>query len=249
MLSVVIPTLNESGNIARTIRHTLAAAGGAPLDLVVSDCDSTDDTAAIAAGLGARLVTGSKSRWEALNRGVSFTRGEGLLFLHADTLLPAGFAAAVLQALGRPGVVGGAFSFRFQRQPPTRVLQWKMLGLVALMNNVRFRTSRNFYGDQAIFVHKSVFNRVGGFPERTLLEDLHFSRQMKRLGVTAILSPAVYSSPRRFLARGIIHQTIQDIRLILADSMGLNAEGLMTRYNRWNHRQFRSSPTSSPQEV
>jgi len=124
-----------------------------------------------------------------------------------------------------------------------------MLGLVALMNNVRFRTSRNFYGDQAIFVHKSVFNRVGGFPERTLLEDLHFSRQMKRLGVTAILSPAVYSSPRRFLARGIIHQTIQDIRLILADSLGLNADGLMTRYNRWNHRQFRSSPTSSPQEV
>jgi hypothetical protein len=64
---------------------------------------------------------------------------------------------------------------------------------------------------------------------------------MKRLGRTAILSPPVHSSPRRFLARGIVHQTIRDIRLILADSVGIAQQGLMLRYNRWNSRQFREN--------
>jgi rSAM/selenodomain-associated transferase 2 len=244
VLSVIIPTLNEAANLPRTLAHTRAATGDAePLEIIVSDCRSDDDTARVAADQGEMVIEGSLSRAQALNRGAAAARGDRLLFLHADTLLPTGFATAIRQALDRPEMVGGAFNFRFLRPPELSLLHWKMLGVVALMNNVRFRTSRNFYGDQAIFVRRRVFERLGGFPERALLEDLHFSRRMKRVGETAILSPAVQSSPRRFMARGIIHQMIQDIRLILADSLGMRPGPLSMRYNGWNRRQFRAAPS------
>jgi len=245
VLSVIIPTLNEAANLPRTLAHTRAAAAAAtePLEFIVSDCRSDDDTARIASDHGAIVIQGAHSRAQALNRGAAAARGDRLLFLHADTLLPTGFAAAVRHALDRPEMVGGAFNFRFLRPPGLSLLHWKMLGVVALLNNVRFRTSRNFYGDQAIFVRRCVFERLGGFPERALLEDLHFSRRMKRVGETAILSPAVQSSPRRFMARGIIHQMIQDIRLILADSLGMRPGPLSARYNGWNRRQFRVTPS------
>lgn len=250
MLSVIIPTLNEAANLPRTLAHTRAAAGAEAIELIVSDCRSDDDTARVAAGHGATaVIEGSQSRAQALNRGAAAARGDRLLFLHADTLLPAGFAGAVRQTLDRRAMVGGAFNFRFLRPPDLSLLHWKMLGVVALMNNVRFRTSRNFYGDQAIFVRRRVFDRLGGFPERALLEDLHFSRRMKRVGETAILSPAVQSSARRFLARGIIHQMIQDIRLILADSLGMRPGPLSMRYNGWNRRQFRATPSVYMTEV
>jgi rSAM/selenodomain-associated transferase 2 len=253
VLSVIIPTLNEAANLPRTLAHTRAAAGREAIELIVSDCCSEDETRRVAAEQGARVIEGSLSRAQALNRGAAAAtataRGAHLLFLHADTLVPTGFAAAVRRALDRPGIVGGAFGFRFLRPPDLSVLYWKMLGVVALMNNVRFRTSGNFYGDQAIFVRRSVFDRLGGFPERPLLEDLHFSRRMKRVGGTAILSPAVHSSARRFLDRGIIHQTIQDIRLIFADSLGMRPGGLTMRYNGWNRRQFRATPIVLMHEV
>jgi rSAM/selenodomain-associated transferase 2 len=249
VLSVIIPTLNEAANLPRTLAHTRTAAGREAIELIVSDCRSDDATCRVAAEHGARVLEGALSRSQALNRGAAAARGPHLLFLHADTLLPTGFAAAIRQTLDRPEMVGGAFNFRFLRPPQLSLLHWKMLGIIALMNNVRFRTSRNFYGDQAIFVRRSVFDRLGGFPERPLLEDLHFSRRMKRMGETAILSPAVQSSARRFLARGIIHQMIQDIRLILADSLGMPPGGLSMRYNGWNRRQFRATPSVLLSEV
>jgi rSAM/selenodomain-associated transferase 2 len=247
VLSIVIPTLNEAAALPEILRLTRARAGDEPIDLIVSDCRSGDATVRLAREGGATVIEGSTSRAEALNRGAAAASGQKLLFLHADTLLPHGFAAAVRRALASHEIVGGAFSFRFSRPADLNVMAWKMLGVVALMNNVRFRTSRNFYGDQGVFVRREVFERLGGFPERPLLEDLHFSRRMKRLGQTAILSPPVHSSPRRFLARGIVHQVIQDIRLILADSLGVAQQGLMGRYNGWNFRQFReSSPVLLP---
>jgi rSAM/selenodomain-associated transferase 2 len=249
VLSVIIPTLNEAANLPRTLAHTQAAAVREAIELIVSDCCSEDETRRVAAEQGARVIEGSLSRAQALNRGAAAARGGRLLFLHADTLLPTGFAVAVRQTLDRPEMVGGAFNFRFFRPPELSILHWKLLGVIALMNNVRFRTSRNFYGDQAIFVRRSVFERLGGFPERPLLEDLHFSRRMKRVGGTSILSPAVHSSARRFLARGIIHQMIQDIRLILADSLGMRPGGLAMRYNGWNQRQFRATPIVLMHEV
>jgi rSAM/selenodomain-associated transferase 2 len=247
VLSVIIPTLNEAASLPRTLGHTRAAAGAEAIELIVSDCRSDDDTAQVAAAHGAIVIQGAHSRAQALNRGAAAACGDRLLFLHADTLLPVGFAAAVRQTFGRPELVGGAFNFRFLRPPELSILHWTMLGVVALMNNVRFRTSRNFYGDQAIFARRCVFERLGGFPERALLEDLHFSRRMKRVGETAILSPAVHSSPRRFMARGIIHQMIQDIRLILADSLGMRPGPLSMRYNGWNRRNFMPPRPSSSQ--
>ena len=251
VLSIIIPTLNEAAGLPRTLAHTRLATGDEPIELIVSDCRSDDATRRVAAEHGAtRVLEGARSRAQALNNGAAAARGQTLLFLHADTLLPPGFAAAVRHTFDRrPQMVGGAFNFRFLRPPQLPLLHWKMLGIVALMNNVRFRTSRNFYGDQAIFVRRSVFERLGGFPERPLLEDLHFSRRMKRVGQTAILSPAVQSSARRFLARGIIHQMIQDIRLILADSLGMRPGPLSGRYNGWNRRQFRATPSVYMSEV
>ncbi len=119
MLSVIIPTLNEAADLPRTLAHTRAAAGREAIEVIVSDCCSEDDTRRVAAERGALLIEGSLSRAQALNRGAAAAGGTQLLFLHADTLLPSGFAAAVRQTLERPEMVGGAFSFRFFRPPRT----------------------------------------------------------------------------------------------------------------------------------
>jgi hypothetical protein len=105
-----------------------------------------------------------------------------------------------------------------------------------MLNRVRFRWSGNFYGDQALFVRRDVFDRIGGFPDLPLLEDLRFSQRLRSTGRTAILQPAVLTSPRRFLAHGVIRQAIQDFVLLSCDALGLSPASWWTRYNLLNHR-------------
>jgi glycosyltransferase involved in cell wall biosynthesis len=117
VLSIIIPTLNEAANLPRTLAHTRAAAGDEAIELMVSDCRSDDATRRVAAEHGERVIEGARSRAQALNHGAAAARSQQLLFLHADTLLPTGFATAVRQTLDRSAMVGGAFNFRFLRPP------------------------------------------------------------------------------------------------------------------------------------
>jgi glycosyltransferase involved in cell wall biosynthesis len=240
-LSVVIPTLNEAGRLADTVDRVRRAARGEPFEWVVSDCDSPDGTAEVARRLGAAAVaTGGTCRSEALNRGAASATGDALLFLHADTELPAGFVGRVRRALRPPDVVGGAFEFAFapdDRDGSGIPLGWvsrRSLGLVVFCNRLRYRYGRGFFGDQGIFVRRSAFDRLGGFPPIRLLEDLRFSQAMARLGRTAILGPPALTSPRRFVRRGVLRQFLQDWRILAYESFGVAPVELWHRYNAHN---------------
>ena len=235
LLSIVIPTLNESANLPETIAVVRRAAGGEPVELVVSDCDSRDGTAELARELrAAAVITGGTCRADALNRGAAAASGDVLLFLHADSTVPAAFAGKIRRALASPEVVGGAFEFALRPEELTRRLDRRLIGLIVFCNRLRYRYSRGFFGDQGVFVRREVFDQLGGFPNVRLMEDLTFCRAMGRLGRTAILNPPVLTSPRRFLKRGVLRQFAQDCVLLSCDSWGVCPHDLWAHYNAHN---------------
>jgi rSAM/selenodomain-associated transferase 2 len=190
-LAIVIPTLNEES----ALRANLPAALAAGDEVVVSDGGSTDATAAVARELGARVVTGPAGRGGQLNRGAAATAAELLVFLHADTTLPAEGAQAIRAAIAG-GAQGGAFLVRFDSVRAA-------LRLGARLINLRTRASRLPLGDQAQFVTRRAFDDLGGFRDWPILEDLDFAWRLRRRGRIAIIAKPVTTGARRFLEQGI----------------------------------------------
>jgi rSAM/selenodomain-associated transferase 2 len=190
-LAIVIPTLNEES----ALRANLPAALSAGDEVVISDGGSADATAAVASELGARVITGPAGRGGQLNRGAAATAAELLLFLHADTALPAGGEQAIRAAIAG-GAQGGAFLVRFDSVRPA-------LRLGARLINLRTRASRLPLGDQAQFVTRRAFDDLGGFRDWPILEDLDFAWRLRRRGRIAIIATPVTTGARRFLEQGI----------------------------------------------
>lgn len=164
-------------------------------EVVVSDGGSTDATVEAAARLGARVVTGRPGRGLQLNRGAAACASPVLLFLHADTRLPEGGVAQVRQVVSS-GADGGAFTVRFDIESPLYRLGSRLV-------NLRTRLTGVPLGDQAQFVTRETFQRLGGFRDWPILEDLDFGRRLKRAARTVILSPPVITAARRYAERGI----------------------------------------------
>ncbi|MCH7664534.1 MAG: TIGR04283 family arsenosugar biosynthesis glycosyltransferase [Acidobacteria bacterium] len=190
-IAVVIPTLNEASALASNLPEIVAASE----EVLVSDGGSEDLTRQIAANCGARVVSGPPGRGPQLNRGARAARGDGLLFLHADTVLPEGAVRSVANALAN-GSVGGGFQIRFASSRP-------IYRLGSSIVNLRTHWFQSPLGDQAQFVSRTAFEELGGFPDWPILEDLEFMRRLKRLGKVTILEPPVVTSTRRFEDRGI----------------------------------------------
>lgn len=163
-------------------------------ELVVSDGGSSDRTVEVAREVGAVVVGGGRGRGEQLNRGAAACGGDVLVFLHADTRLPAGAAEAVRRAVAA-GAVGGGFLLRFDDPRPT-------MRLGAWLINLRTRLTRLPLGDQAQFATREAFERIGGFADWPVLEDLDFVRRLGRAGRVAILDGPVVTAARRFNAAG-----------------------------------------------
>lgn len=197
MISVIIPTLNESSTIARTLTRTVALGFD---EIIVSDGGSTDSTpqmvqACCARVPAVRLVTAPTGRARQLNEGVRACNGDILLFLHADTEVPPHAKTVIESTLKNSLVIGGRFDVRFDR--PSRwgtVISWFM--------NRRSRLTGIATGDQAIFVRRQIFEQMGGFPDIPLMEDIEFSRRLKRQGPTAALTDCVTTSFRRWEKTG-----------------------------------------------
>lgn len=188
-ISAVIPVWNEAARLPGTLR-ALAAIPELG-EVIVVDAHSGDGSAAIAQTHGARVLSGPRRRARQLALGAAAARGAVLLFVHADTLLPAAAGAHIRAALHDPRVVGGAFRRRFAPATPVLAL-WSRLG------DLRARFTGISFGDQAQFVRCSAFRRIGGFVDRPLAEDMELAQRLRRLGRLALLGPPVRSSPRRF---------------------------------------------------
>lgn len=192
MISVVIPAYNEERALPATLARVFAQTG--ECEIIVVDGGSADRTRDIAAGNGrTQLLTAPKGRAAQMNAGAGVARGEWLLFLHADTLLPDGALEAI--AALPDDIQAGGFRHRFSGT------DWR-LRLISWMHNWRCRWTRVFYGDQALFVRRSLFERLGGFPEDYPLEDVMFGERLRAAVRPRLLDLCVVTDARKFTRMG-----------------------------------------------
>ncbi len=192
-ISVIVPVLDEAKSIAATLQ---ALALLQPYETIVVDGGSRDETRDIAAACGVQSIAADRGRARQMNRGAQAASGDALLFLHADTRLPATAFADIARALGDPRCVGGRFDVTLDGS------HW-MLPVVARLISYRSRLSKVGTGDQALFVRRQVFQNMGGFPDIPLMEDIAFCRSLKRLGEIACLRSRVVTSARRWEIDGV----------------------------------------------
>jgi rSAM/selenodomain-associated transferase 2 len=221
-ISIVIPVLNE----AIAIRAVLAQVLDTPnVEAIVVDGGSEDDTVAIAQTTGVKVISTMAGRARQMNAGAAVATGDILLFLHADTQLPPSFDGFVHQALQKPGTVAGAFELRIDAQ-------LRGVKLIERMVNWRSHFLSMPYGDQAIFLKKSVFAELGGFPDLPIMEDFELMRRLKRLGRIAIVSAPVITSGRRWQKLGVVKTTLINQLVITGYFLGVPPAELLRWYRR-----------------
>jgi rSAM/selenodomain-associated transferase 2/rSAM/selenodomain-associated transferase 1 len=223
-ISVIIPALNEADNIGRILSRL---KGRERLETIVVDGGSDDGTAKLAGSLGAKVMTMSApSKARQMNAGAAAARGNILLFLHADTLLPENFTEPILQVTARKNVAAGAFQLGIDADG-------RALRLIEKVANWRSRHLQAPYGDQAIFVTRALFKEVGGFPDIPIMEDFEFIRRLKKKGKIVVLGESVKTSPRRWLKFGIFNTWLINQIIIAAYFTGIPPE----RLSRWYRRE------------
>ncbi|MGB7406173.1 MAG: TIGR04283 family arsenosugar biosynthesis glycosyltransferase [Pacificimonas sp.] len=201
-ISVIIPSLNEAQRIGACVR----ALGD--VEVIVADGGSSDDTVARAEAAGAAVVVERGGRGAQQNAGAATARGNHLLFLHADTLLPDGWVDLVVGALGRLDVALGAFSLgiegaRFGER------------LIASGANVRSRLFSLPYGDQALFLRRETFDKLGGFRPLPIMEDYDLVCRAQRVGTVETMPQKATTSNRRWRQTGLV-RSVAINQLILA---------------------------------
>lgn len=216
-LTVIVPALNEAAGIERCL-GALAPLRARGHEVVVVDGGSTDATARLAAPFADRVIAAPRGRAAQMNAGAAAAAGDALLFLHADTRLPPGAdrlvgAALVAHAWGR-------FDVAIDSDDPR-------LAVIAFFINRRSRLTGIATGDQAIFVRRDAFP---GFAPIALMEDVAFSRAMKRVSPPACLAARVVTSARRWERRGVARTVLLMWRLRLAYWRGADPDELARRY-------------------
>jgi len=221
-ISIIIPALNEAATIDRTLSHL---EGVDNLEVIVVDGGSIDETAALARSHEAKVIQSNPGKAIQMNTGAAAAAGEILVFLHADTLLPEGFSHQIVSALNQKGVAAGAF--RLSIDSPAAGIRF-----IECMANLRSRFLRLPYGDQALFMKKSLFDEIGGFPEMQIMEDFILVGRLKRKGKIIIVPKAVATSPRRWLHLGIFKTWLINQLIVMAYYLGLPPERLTRIYRR-----------------
>ncbi len=215
-ISVIIPALNEE----QAIEGTLRSLGGSGIDeVILVDGGSTDGTVEIAEALGAQILRGPANRGLQQNIGAQRAKGSILLFLHADTVLPQGFADQVRTVLATPGTSAGAFRFRLDASG------WKMR-LVERVVAIRCLAFGLPYGDQAIFMARAVFDQAGRFADMPVMEDFDLIRRLRKLGNITLADGAAITSARRWSRQGIWHVTLRHQVCILGYYLGISPQRL-----------------------
>ncbi|KZL50279.1 glycosyltransferase [Nodularia spumigena CENA596] len=227
-ISIIIPTFNEAANLENAIASTQPSTN---VELIVVDGGSQDDTVSIAQSLGVKVISSPPGRAVQMNAGAMAARGDILLFLHADTRLPAGFDSMVRSALQQPQTVAGAFSLRIDAD--YWALRWVEKGV-----NWRSHFYQMPYGDQAIFLTTEIFQKIGNFPNLPIMEDFELIRRLKRTGKIPIIPVPVITSARRWLKKGVFQTTLLNQIVITAYFLGVSPERIRSWYRREKTQKF-----------
>jgi rSAM/selenodomain-associated transferase 2/rSAM/selenodomain-associated transferase 1 len=221
-ISVIIPTLNEAAVLGQTLQSARSSDG---VEIIVADGGSRDRTREIAAGAGALFLEAAGGRAAQLNAGAAMARGPILLFLHADSLLPEGYAGAVRAALEDPATVAGAFRFRTDwTGTAMRLVEWG--------TNIRSARLQLPYGDQGLFLEKRLLAELGGFAPLSIMEDFDLVRRLRRRGRIVTLRDEVVTSARRWKDLGFLRTLIVNQIMIAGYFLGLPNEALRRLYRR-----------------
>lgn len=219
-LSIIIPTLNEARQISWRLKQ-LAALRRAGVEVILADGGSTDHTVELATPLVDLVLNAPRGRAAQMNAGAACASGSALLFLHADTKLPQhadGLIAAALQQRA-----WGRFDITLTGRHP-------MLKVIAAMMNRRSRMTGIATGDQAMFVRRDVFEKLHGFAQIPLMEDVELSRRLRAFGYPACLPEKVISSGRRWKKHGLWRTIFLMWRLRLAYFFGADPHALALAY-------------------
>ena len=220
LISVIIPTLNEADTLGATLRRLQAQEG--PLETIVVDGGSGDETQALARSRGAAVLQAPKGRGTQMNRGAEAASGDIFLFLHADTLLPRNGLSLIRRALHAPETTAGTFRLRFDAPTPLlRFYAWC----------TRWPWVRLCFGDRGQFMQRSAFEAVGGFPEWPLFEDLELAARLHAHGGFRFLDTAVTTSARRFRRHGLLRQQLRNLYLWGHYMLGTDPERVAPLYH------------------
>lgn len=220
-VSIVVPVLNEAAGIGDQLRQ-LQPMRHDGLELIVVDGGSDDDSASIAISLADKVLSSPRGRAKQMNAGAACSNSDTLLFLHADTKLPDGAIGAIASAI-EAGSNWGRFDVQIDSEKRT-------LALVSWAMNVRSRLTGIATGDQAIFVRRSIFEQMGGYPEIVLMEDVAISASLKRYGRPACIRLRVLTSARKWHRDGVLRTILLMWGLRLAFRAGVNPERLARWY-------------------
>ena len=219
-LSIVIPTLNEAQQICSRL-EALAPLRQAGVQLILSDGGSTDDTVNLAVPFVDLVIAEGRGRAVQMNAGAAHATGTNLLFLHADTDLPADADRLIATALQQ--YQWGRFDIALTGAHP-------MLRVIATMMNLRSHVSGIATGDQAIFIRRCLFEQLGGFAPIALMEDIELCRRLRRIARPACLRQRVESSGRRWEKHGVWRTIWLMWRLRLAYFFGADPQALARAY-------------------
>jgi rSAM/selenodomain-associated transferase 2 len=192
-VSVIVPVLNEEKGIAVALSALMPLA---PHEVIVVDGGSEDRTREICSSFSVKVLSSERGRARQMNCGAGCAKGDVLLFLHADTKLPDSAFREIARALSDPQCVGGRFDVELAGG------HW-MFRIIGALINCRSRATKVGTGDQAIFVRRETFTRMGGYPDIPLMEDIALGRSLKRLGAIACLKSRVITSARRWEQDGV----------------------------------------------
>ena len=205
LVTVIIPTLNEAGFILNAIDAARQKASTHELEIIIVDGGSQDETRRLIPG-DIRVIQSKQGRAKQMNLGAAQARGEILVFCHADSLLPEGWRDAVIRELSQPEVSGGTFQLS--------ILPAK--GILKLRNRINYPANwRLMYGDQVHFMRRDTFEKIGGFPEIPIMEDLEMSRALAQAGKLVRIPLRVQASSRRFSGKKPRNQWFLSIRCVI----------------------------------
>ncbi len=236
-LSVVIPVLHEGEAIRNVLEHLATVAGSVFYEVIVVDGSPQGSTLCyLPQKHHIRGILSQPGRGTQMNAGAALAQGQVLLFLHADTELPHQALQHILNMLQSNTVVAGAFDFAIDS--PRRSLNWISRGA-----SWRSRATCIPYGDQAIFMMRDTFERLEGYADFPILEDVDLMRRLKHKGGTiGIICDRVLVSARRWEQEGIIFCTLRNWLLLFLYYLGISPHHLAQWYRPLSQRPQKIKP-------